>query len=80
MLTSQFLQVRNPSMKKKLPLKKVKHIIDKYYNKCKQTKTIVNDFGFITLTKCFKYLSLCISNDLDDRYILSLVFKRPIKP
>ena len=54
----------------------MKHIIDKYYNKCKQSKSIVNDFGFITFAKCFRYLSLWISNELDNRYAIESQIKK----
>ena len=69
MLPPDFLQEIDPKTKKRnLPLKTVKYIVEKYYDKSKQTKDIVNDFGFISFTKSFKYLGSWISYDFDDRY------------
>ena len=41
-------------------------IINRCYDKSMCTKEIIDDFGFITFTKEFKYLGSVISYEFDD--------------
>ena len=58
------------SSKMNIPLKKLNHIVNKYYDKSKQTKNIINNFGFMFFTKYFKYLGSWVSYNLDDTYVI----------
>ena len=44
----------------------MKTIINRCYDKYMSTKDIIDDFGFITFAREFKYLGSVISYDLDD--------------
>ena len=51
-LPSTILPIIDPNApKKNLPLKKMKVILDRCYDKSKYTKDITDDFGFISFTK-----------------------------
>ena len=54
------------SDKEKSSVKKMKTIINRCYDKYMSTKDIIDDFGFITFARDFKYLGSVISYDLDD--------------
>ena len=47
--------------KKNIPLKKLKIIINRCYDKSMSTKDIKDDFGFISFTREFTYLRSMIS-------------------
>ena len=44
----------------------MKVIINRCYDESKYTEDIIGDFGFISFTKEFTYLSFIVSYDLDD--------------
>ena len=64
-----------PKMKNIL-FKKMKNLINRCYKKSKSTKYIIDDFGFITLTREFKYLGSIISYNVDDYSDISLRIKK----
>ena len=64
-----------PKMKNIL-FKKMKNLINRCNEKCKSTKDIIDDFGFITLTREFKYLGSIISYNVDDYSDISLRIKK----
>ena len=56
---------------KKIPLEKQKKILEKSYNDAEETENfVVNETGFISFTKHFKYLGSWISYDLNDLFDL----------
>ena len=67
-LPSTPMPITDPGAPKKnnLPIKNMKIIINRCYDKSTSTKDIKDDFGFITFTRKFTYLGSMISYDLDD--------------
>ena len=55
--------------KSKIPLKKMKIITDRFYEKSKETQQLIfEDLSFISFTQSFHYLGSWISYDLTNSY------------
>ena len=80
-LYSTTMPIINPYARKKekSSVKKMETIINRCYDTSMCTKEIIDDFGFITFTKEFKYLGSVISYDLDEYSDISLRIKKLIK-
>ena len=66
-LSSIFLPITDPDAPKiNLPLKNMKIILKRCYDKSIYTKDIISDFSFISFTKGFRYLGFILSYDLAD--------------
>lgn len=77
-----FLPLMDPTRKKKEnPLKKMKYVLDKSYDKANKTIDfeVEKDGGYISFTKNFRHLSSWISYDPYDHYDIDFRIKNACK-